>query len=333
MRVSGVSFSSDRKLVRCEQMFSYRYDEKLKPRIKSKGLYMGDYIHQLLEAFRLHLKDPKLPDWKTTFKRVKKEMWDKLFDEEKEMYEENGFTPQLAYDLFEHYEDHWETQHKKWKIVQVEKSYEIPTRFGFPIRFKADCIVQEGKWTILVENKNKKSLPESDERILNPQPHSYCFLLGKSGIKIDRILFDYICTTPVTSPQVLKNGSLSKRKINTDQRTYLKAMKEAGIKPKGDEVIGVQNYISGLPETLSLLRVSNIPNPKIGLLFIRDWVDRARRAQTITHPTRNWQRDCKWDCDYMALCQIDMLGKDRSTEIKKNFVQITKPTEEIEELK
>jgi hypothetical protein len=333
MRVSGVSFSSDRKLVRCEMQYSYRYDQKLKRRIKSKGLYCGDFIHQLLEAFRLHLRDPKLPTWEKKFKEIKKKMWDSLFDEEREMYEENGFTPQLAYDLFGHYVERWEPEHRKWKIIQVEKSYEIPTRYGFPIRFKADCIVQEGKSLVLVENKNKKSLPESDERILNPQPHSYCFLLKRAGFKIDRILFDYICTTPVTRPKILKNGSLSKRKINTDQRTYLAAMKEAGIHPKGDEVIGVENYLKGLPETLSLLRVSNIPNPKIGFLFIRDWVDRARRAQTITRPTRNWGKDCKWDCDYLELCKIDMLGKYRDAEIKKNFVQITKPIEEVEELK
>lgn len=326
MRVSGISFSSDRKLKRCELQYSYRYDEKLKPRIKSKGLFTGDWLHQLYQAH--YLKQ----DWKKAFKKIKAEMWDKLFDEEKERYEEKGFTPEIAYSLMDHYVEHWAEQESAWKILHVEKDYEIVTKAGFPVRFKTDLIFQEKNRLVLLETKNKKEIPDPAERILEPQVHTYCYLLSKVGIKIDRILWNYIRTSPVPRPQILKNGGLSKRKINTDRRGYLLSLKEAGIHPKTeDERLGIENHLASLPETLSLDRVYNVPNLKVGEMFVRDWYQRAKRAMLITRPTRNWSADCKWDCDYMGLCQADMLGKpDRNAIIKKDFVTSIRPVEEEE---
>lgn len=315
MKVTSVSYSSDKKLVRCDQQYSYRYDDGLKPRVKKEGLFRGNIIHDLLEAHRRNL------DWEKKLKEIKKTKYDPLFDEEKEILGEN-FLPHIE-DLFGHYVDHWEIENKRWKIIHIEKMFSINTRFGFPIRWKADLIVKEGKATVLVENKNKKKIPEPEERILAPQPHGYCFLFQKIGINIDTILWDYIRTEPVPRPQINKDGSLSKRKIQTDQRGYLLSLKEAGIKAESEEdIIGLQNHLDTLPETLSLLRVRNTPNLRVGELYIRDWIDRAIRARETKRPTRNWDRSCKWGCDYFNLCQIDMTGKgSRDIEIKKNFVR------------
>lgn len=332
MKVTGISFSSDKKLVRCERQYSYRYDEKLKPRIKSKGLYMGSVIHDLLEAYRLK------KDWKKAFKKFEKEQWGKLFDEEKERYEEQGMTPAVILDLFSHYVEHWESEDALLEPLCVEKDFELMVKLDdsirVPIRFKSDYIARKGKEVILFENKNKKTIPESDERILSPQPHCYAYLLSKlkPAIVVTKIVWDYIRTTPVPRPQILKNGSLSTRVINTDQRSYLRSMKEAKIHPKGDEILGVENFLKTLPETLSVARVTNTPNFRIGESFVRDWVDRARRAQQVTRPTRNWDRSCKWMCDYIGLCQADLLGKpDRETIIKRDFVKSIRPADDKEE--
>lgn len=324
MRVTGVSFSSDKKLARCEKQYSYRYDERLKKRIKSKGLYTGDWLHQLYEHYYRQLKAKKKPNWESKFKEIKAQLWDKLFDEEKEQYEEDGFTPQLAHDLMDHYVEHWGPTDSEWTIIMIEEAFEMMTKFGFPVRWKSDLVFKDGKYTCLLETKNLKELPDPKDRILAPQVHGYCWLLFKKGIKIDRIVWNYIRTTPVPRPKVLKNGSLSERKINTDRRSYLLSLKEAGIHPKGEEIIGVQNYLKTLPETLSLQRITNSVNLKIGEMFVREWVERARRAQTITHPLRTWSKDCQWMCDYKLLCEADMIGKvDRNTIIKKDFIQIT----------
>jgi len=154
--------------------------------------------------------------------------------------------------------------------------------------------------------------------------HSYAYLLRRVGIDIKFIIWNYLRTTRVPSPTLNKDGSISKRKINTDRRTYERFLKENKIHPKGDEVIGVENKLESLPETLSLLRVRNSVNLKVGEMFVREWLERARRAQAITRPLRTFNRNCSWDCDYYELCQIDMLGRDRETHIKQNFVQISK---------
>lgn len=327
MNVTGVSYSSDKKLVRCEQQYSYRYDEKLKRRIKGEGLFRGDWLHQLLEAYR------KRQDWEKQYLVLMK-VWDKLFDEEREMYGET--FPQDIHDLFEHYTEHWGPADAKLRPICVEQAFDLTTKRGLLIRFKSDYIATDGKVNILFENKNKKQIPEADQRILDRQVNGYVYLLSKlpKPIKIHKIVWDYIRTTPVPRPKIKKNGELSERQINTDRRGYLLSLKEAKIHPKTeDERIGLENVLKSLPETLSLERVTNAPNLKVGELVVRDWVERAMRAQLIKRPTRNWNSDCKWDCDYMMLCQADMIGKpDRNAIIKKDFVTSIRPAEELEEL-
>jgi PD-(D/E)XK nuclease superfamily len=317
MNVSGVSFSSDKKLSRCEQQYSYRYDEKLKKRVKTKGLYMGDILHRVIKTYRLK------GDWEKTLRIWKKREWGKLFDEEREMYEENGLTPEIVYNLMSHYVEHWGEEDAEWKPLFVEQSFTLETKWGIPIRFICDYIAQKGKQIALFENKNKGKLPDVNERMLAPQPHSYAFLLSKlpQPIHVTTIIWDYIRTEPVPSPQLLKNGDISHRKINTDQRTYLKFLKDNDIKPEGEEAEAMNKYINGLPETLTLTRVTNHANLKVGERFVRDWLRRANRAKNIEFPTRNWNKQCHWDCDYLDLCRADMLGKpDRNTIIRRDFV-------------
>ena len=331
MIVTGISHSSDKKLSHCEQQYSYRYDEKLKPKLKAKGLYMGDWMHQLYQAHYLFLARKSKETWEKAFKRIKAKMWDELFDEQKELYEEKGFSCELAHDLMGHYVEHWDPQEKHWKILAVEGSYEMNVKsLGVPIRFILDLIIEEKGLLCLVETKNYDTIPDASQRILNPQPHSYCYLYWKkTGQRIQRIIWNYVRTSPVTSPTINKDGSISKRKIETDQRTYLKFLKENKIHPVGEEGIQLQAYIDRLPPTLSLERVSNAPNYRVGEMFVKDWIERARRAREIKRPTRTFDRSCTWMCDYYSLCLADMTGKpDRNTIIKKDFIDAKKLQED-----
>lgn len=330
MRVSGVSFSSDRKLSRCEQQYFYAYEEKLQKRVKSKGLYKGDWGHILLEE---HYRTGK---WREMLQRLITERWDKLFDEEKEEY--GTQWPWELQALMEHYTEYWAQEDGQWTVLHLEKEFELMTKLGFPVRWKADLVVSQKipssnirvikshnqTRNILIETKFKKAIPTSEERILQPQVHSYAYLLGKVGVPIHSIRWNYIKTEPVTRPQINKDGSVSVRKINTDRRSYLKAFNEAIIKPFNLEseegLIDYNNYVNSLPETLSLERVTNTPNFKLGENFVKDWVERARRAMNIKRPLRSWNRNCKFDCDFYQLCQVDMLGKvDRNLVILKDY--------------
>lgn len=333
MRINGVSFSSDRKLSRCEMQFHYRYEEKLNLKLKKIGLFRGDLGHQLVEAHYTRVNGVSHPGWRSKFEELVKTRWDKLFDEEKEDYGMDFMS--TLYDLMEHYETHWADYDKDWEIVHVEKDFEIMTKWGFPIRWKADLIVEEKlkistarrikgseqKRKILVEHKFKKKIPEAEERILQPQVHSYAWLLSKKGINIDTILWDYIRTEPVPRPKINKDGNLSIRQISTDRRGYLKSLSEAGIEPKNpDEALAIQSKLDSLPETLALERIQNSVNLRMGQDFVKDWVDRALRAQKIDRPLRSWNSDCKFDCDYYLLCQCDMRqDTDRNLVIIKNY--------------
>jgi hypothetical protein len=317
MIVRSVSYSSDRTAARCDMMYHYRYEERLKKRVKKIGLYRGDWIHQLLEHYR------KTGKWKSKFKAIKAEMWDKLFDEEKEEY---GLDfPMSVVELFSHYVEYWSPEDSNYEVVSVEQECELDTNHGFPIRWKMDAIMRDRQTghLVLFENKNKKTIPESEERILQPQPHTYAYLYEKlTGNRIHKIIWDYIRTSPVPRPQVLKSGGLSVRKINTDQRGYTLSLKEAGIQANdGEEWQAIQAHIESLPETLALERVSNVVNPKIGRRFANEWIARGLRLQGIKTPLLTYTKDCKWGCDYYNLCQSEMRGgHDRDLIIKKDFL-------------
>lgn len=317
MKVNSISYSSDRKLARCEMQYHYRYDEKLQPIVKKVGLYRGDWMHQVQQGFY------NGTEWKVAFKRVKRQLWKPLFDEEKEIYGQD--FPDTVYDLLDHYFTHWKAEHDNWEILAVEKRYELKTRLGVPVRWQVDLLVREkdtGK-VCLIETKNKKKIPTSEERILQPQTHAYCYLLTKVGIKVDKIIWNYTRTDPVPRPKICKDGSLSKRQINTDRRAYMKSVIESGW-----PVVGFQPVLDKLPETIALERITNSVNLIVGEKWVRDWVERAHRAMGIGIPLRSWQYDCR-QCDYYLLCQADMLGQDRDSIIKAGFTTKNDRPEEL----
>ena len=266
LKVHSCSYSSDKKLSRCEQQFSYRYDQGLKPKIKKVQLFKGSLVHEILRAYYLG------KDWKEEFNSWKEKTWVPMFDEEKQYYGDS--FPDEVYDLLLHYTTYWAETDKDWKIILVERKFSLPTKFGFPVTWISDLIIRDGKWMTLVETKTAKKLPESEERILAPQVHAYCYLLRKVGININRILWNYLRTEPVPEPQILQSGLLSQRKINTDQRTYWRAVKKAGL----DKYPEYMEIAKSLPKTVFLLRVPNAPDFKVGELFVRDWIERHRRA-------------------------------------------------------
>jgi len=319
MLIKSCSYSSDKVLSRCEMQFHYKYIEKLRKRLKKPGLFRGTIFHELMASMYLG------QSWPKKFQEIQEKLWDKLFDEEKEMYGET-FMEEI-YALMQHYEEYWANDHKKWKVIAVEKKLSLATKYGFPVRWVCDVLARVDGALTLVETKAKERIPESDERILAPQVHAYCWLLSKKKVKVDRILWNYVRTLPVPEPQINKDGSLSKRKINTDRRTYLKALKKAGL----DKHPEYQAVARSLPETLSLERVVNSPNLEIGEQFVRDWVERHRRAQGVRRPLRTFNWLCKNSCDFFQLCQVDLVGKtDRSLIIKKDFI-VSEKVDDLEE--
>jgi PD-(D/E)XK nuclease superfamily len=308
MDIYSVSYSSDKSLSRCEQQYSYKYQEGLRPKRKASPLFRGDWIH---EIFKAHYRGE---DWSKKFNQLIKEKWDPLFDEEKEYYGED--FPQSVRELIELHMEFYSKLDKKWKIVKCEEKISVPTKFGFPINFIVDLIVKEGKYNILVERKSHKKIPDAKVRLFNVQPHSYCYLLQKTqGIKIDQILWDYLRTEPVTAPQVKKNGELSERSIDTDQMTVRKVLKAHKIPEKQ-----YSDLLKSLPKSISLERYRATPNIKVGEVFVRDWIERVLRFKNHKRITRRFVKDCGWDCDFYELCMLDMEKKrDRGIYIKKHF--------------
>ena len=117
----------------CPREAMYKYHDRLKPKIVSKPLTRGKWVHSLLEE---HYKGG---DWRIPHAQLTAQ-FSKLFDEEKEHL---GDLPReldlLMESYFWHYGDPKYKDHR-WTVHEVEKLIEADMPSGHLFRGKVDMI-------------------------------------------------------------------------------------------------------------------------------------------------------------------------------------------------
>lgn len=173
---------------------------------------------------------------------------------------------------------------------------------------------------VLTHNTHKV-LPDEDARFSDIQTVLYYWAMRERGDKVDGILWDYIRTKPPTAPEVLKNGTLSKRKnIDCDSDTYLAAIIKNGLNR--------DDYSDMLALTAknTFFKRVFLPNPAEELItnVVEDFFISAR--EILQHDgkkfCRNMTKDCKM-CTYYSVCSAEIRGVD-SEFIKKQIFTIRK---------
>jgi hypothetical protein len=321
LEVINFNQSRIKTFAHCPKEYEYKYVQNLEPRRKVRPLFLGSWVHACLET---HYRDG---DW-TIGHREYVAKWDKLFKEEQIALRTRGNArnpgppfPEIVERIMKSYL--WYHREGDFKAVMVEQILEVetPLKIGnkrFVFKGRLDLIAEdtEGKlW--LVDHKTAGTIPPPTSfHGMDPQLMLYPWAAKiQYGIDLAGVMYNYVKSKPPTMPQINKDGSLSKRKINTDYPTLYRFLKRNGYNPND-----FAHILKPMARRSEFLRRYPMPRePHVTREILLDTLSRVKTIDDITTRggrfTRTITRECG-RCSYHDLCRSELNGFD--TEIMRN---------------
>lgn len=338
-----ISNSDVRLFKRCRRKWDY--ESPLRQGLRSKKvtgrLWLGSGVHVALSSYYSLFNESK------NTPSVLYESLQEWYQKETKKLEELGILGDQEAELLELLElgDNMLNGYSKWapkedardfvKVLYNEQRLEIPIlspegkRTCGRYTFKTDLVVEDkDKFLWLVDHKTAKS---NDTSYLEMDEQSVSYLYGaqrKFGIKLEGILFNFLIKKVPSIPQVLKNGSLSTKKITTTYNTYLDAIKKhfdfenKDEKEKVELLIPYKDFLEELQHQdnpfFKRVKVykSQAEIEEIGKRLYYEYREmRNPRINIFPNPIR----DCDWDCPLKTLCIAENDGGDVESLIKDMF--------------
>lgn len=306
---------------RCRQAYHYKYVEKLRKKRKSRPLVFGTLVHMMIEADAnghdpfdvLRSLDPKQM---------------KLFAAEKAQY---GELLQDVSDIMEEYFNHWEDSDLRYirkAGKAAEHSFEIEIVPGILWNGKIDAIAKGGnglRW--LVEHKTFNRKPSDDDRWRNLQSVSYFRAMDILGWKpVDGTLWDYIWSKAPRRPALLKDGTLSKKSIDTLPVAVAAAIKEYALDPR--EYREYKRSVAANRKQW-FQRIYTPVKPEVSKAVFSDFIASAVEMRELHGKVKekNIERHCTW-CDFEPLCRAQMQGNDFDYIKEREYETSDRPEQE-----
>lgn len=300
-----VSQSKVKKWRQCRYAYDCRYVQKLKKKKKSRPLQVGTMVHEMLEANA---------EGDCPFELLDK--WEKdhgkMFRAEREMYGDiitDIRTIMTAY--FDFYAKD-KVRDIRYKKQYAEHWLEVPIDEEILFVMKVDGFARTpNKLRWILEHKTFKRKPNDDDRWRNLQSAVYikaCQLLKMKPF--DGMLWNYIHNKPPTIPQVLKNGDLSSRNINTLPSVVRQVMEDHDIEESDNTAKVMAHAERNVKDWF--FRVFTPVNSSIVDLLFDEFVITAREIMENhgKKTDRNIGMHCGWSCDYEPICRAALTGGD-----------------------
>lgn len=302
-----VSQSKIKSWRQCRQAYDYKYIQGLTKKFKPMPFMRGTIIHNMLEAHYLK-KDP----WKSFKKDIKEN--DKAIRLNPEEYGDlSGHLKILMEGYFEFYKK------DKLKIISVEDEFRTQLVNDIYLVGKRDLVAQEDGLNWMTEHKCHNKIPDGSMiPYANLQSALYVWEYNKNNSKkLDGIMWNYLWGKPPTVPQLLKDGTMSKRSSQLTWPMYKTALKEAKLNPADyvdvkQELTGNESlYYSRKKVPLNKTLINNIvEDAKITALEIQKFAGKDK--------TRNLGYNCE-RCEFKNLCMAQLKGLDTNFIIKADF--------------
>jgi hypothetical protein len=301
VKLIEVSYSELQCFLRCSMKHHYKYIKNLERKTKDLPLERGSVLHLCLKSLY------STGEWKPAHKEYKKQ-FAKLFDEEKELY---GDLPAEVFRLMRGYYNCYKGD-LNWKVLGVE----VPFKCRLPnsrvvVTGIIDLVVEDKMGIWIVEHKTHKEIPSHDYRMMEIQPTLYFYPVDLHfGSNLARgIIYNYIRTKSPTVPQLLKNGSLSRKKIDTDLATFKATIKKHNLNP--DDYTDVLERLS----YKSFFKRVRLPRPDILINnVIREAIITGHLIEYYKErrvlPARTILKSCQFDCEYQPICWAELHGHD-----------------------
>lgn len=303
-----ITNSMAKTYTQCRKLYDYKFNSNLEPKSAPLPMYRGNWLHLLLEAHYLHEGG-----WEHILDNVLLPEWNRLFDEEKEMY---GDLPKICSHIMESYEYFWREEDSKMEVIAGEEVVEVPLARGHTFQFRFDLITEDewGRW--LWEHKSHKRIPSADYRFIDIQTTRYLWALNKIKRygEITGVLWNYIRTKEPTVPKLNKDGTLSKRKIETDLFTFVTTIKEYRLDPGN-----YRDVILRLKEHNPFFRRERVPRPKeVVETLVKELVYVAEEIERGFPIVRSIDRMCE-NCSFLEPCITNLYGGDEESVLRAKY--------------
>lgn len=307
LKISNSKINTWRK---CHMAYHYKYYEHLRPKKKGIALRRGSIIHECIEAY------DSGRSWRKPYRDFAKQFYDETFKEE---IVEIGDIPRMVEELMENYQELYENDGLTYLGSEVH--FELPLMPGVVIEGYLDALVEDEQGAIWPkETKTYKRNPDYDFLLLNTQSALYTWAVQEMGYKPKGTLWDIIRAKEPARPQFLKDGSLSKRGIDSTPYTVKKYLLQQGLDPADYQdllaKVSFENYFRRYP-----VRV----NPTVVKGIMDDFKSSAQEILKSGSKLcdRNLGKGCAW-CDYKSLCQTELMGLDVDFIKKKQYEVVEK---------
>lgn len=320
-----VRWSAIRAWRKCQYMYFNRYIRQIEHRRPAVPLIRGTILGECLD--QLAAKKKITP----VLNKYEKE-YGKLFNAEKEEY--GDLIPECKRIVL-NYKQVYKDDGLTYLKGEDGNPYEIEVYTEFKVgeinvKFQGhiDKLPHEEKRDLIfvMDHKSHKVIPDSNTRFSDLQLLTYNWLLPISNVKIkaDGVIWDYLCTKPPTVPELLKNGTLTRRQnLVSDPATYLQAIKDHGLDP------------ADYQEELARLKITAegkyfdrvyLPAPSKDLInqVVKEFKETIVQIHDVTKRkafVRNMTRECH-RCSYYNLCSAELRGLDTDFILKSEYVII-----------
>lgn len=298
-----VSQSKIKTWRKCKQAFHYRYKENLRKRRTSRPLRFGSIAHQMLEAYA-NGEDPFIV--LGTIQATQRKLFAAEIDEYGDIVSD---IRTIMTEYFSYYDPKDLVYiRKKGKSAEFEFSIEIaPSTI---LTGKIDGVAQtRNKLRWLTEHKTfGKSVPNEDHRWKNLQSSFYLRVLEMLGWKdLAGTCWDYIFSKSPPKPELLKNGTLSRRATTTLPTRVMEAIRDYKLNPKD-----YKDLLTAAEESRDkyFMRIFNPVKKSVVDLQFKDMLISAREiADDKLKPVRTIEQHCEY-CDYEPLCRAELTDSD-----------------------
>jgi len=279
--------------------YHYKYNEHLRPKVKSGALRRGSILHECIEAY------DSGRSWRKVLEPFRKEFYETTFSEE---IMEIGDIPKMVEELMENYQALYDDDGLEY--VGSEVHFEIPLiRGAVNIEGYLDAIImdEQGRYWCK-ETKTYKRNPQYDFLLMNTQSSLYLWAMAKMGYPSQGTLWDIVRAKQPSVPQFTQKGALSRKGIDSTPYTVEKWLRAQGFDPdKYQDLLGkvdFKNYF-----TRQWVRI----NRDVAQGIMQDFQDTAQQildhAGSHRYHDRNLSKECSW-CEYKPLCQAELQGLD-----------------------
>lgn len=335
----AVSKTSIEDYRRCQQLYSYRYVQRLRPHGRALAPELGTILAEYLRHYYLRLAEDKPQDahaqaqlaistsYMPTIQRFVRQAQEAGLDE---LAVDLKALPAKAARISERYFNVRGRQDaERYEILLAEEFLSIRISKSIVSNGRVDLVTRDRDKGIirLWEHKSTVSVPDMMVRLRDLQTILYKHKVERLELidgEIDAIVWNYFRTVEPVEPHVLKNGQLSKA-ISTDTtwEVYSAALKRQGLALADYD--DMKQKLEGRELSAFFPRFDQAVVSDADVLY-RDYVQTAKeifRSRAAWNagerePVRTLSRDCNF-CEMAPLCNAALLAGDDSDVISLRY--------------